>query len=131
MAAPDPHDPGRREERSEPGRDGPAPRERPRDEPGEEYSEWRDPDWHGPGSRGPLPQHQPTGREPLTARSPLRLRAVLSGIALVGTAAAAVVFALDARGGGGDGSWGAAAVCAAVAVIAAIDLVVIARRARS
>lgn len=106
------------------------PERHDRDEPEDGYSEWRDPDWHGPGSHGPYRHGQPSGREPLTARSPLRLRAVLSGIALVGTAAAAVLFAVRAQTGGGDGGWAAAAVCAAVAVIAALDLVVIARRSR-
>ncbi|TDC95281.1 hypothetical protein E1285_07450 [Actinomadura sp. 7K507] len=64
----------------------------------------------------------------MTARSPLRLRAILSGIALLGTAAAAVLFALTAQREGDGGLWAVAAVCAAIAVIAAIDLVVIARR---
>ncbi|TDC55696.1 hypothetical protein E1281_11300 [Actinomadura sp. KC345] len=64
----------------------------------------------------------------MTARSPLRLRAVLSATALIGTAAAAVLFALTAQREGDGALWGVAAVCAAVAVIAAIDLVVIARR---
>ncbi|MFI0481203.1 DUF6343 family protein [Actinomadura sp. 9N215] len=85
----------------------------------------------GPGSRGPRRRRRPEGREPLDARSPLRLRAVLAGVALVGTAAGAVVFAVAALRGDDDGAWAAAAVCAAVAVIAAIDLIVIARRARS
>ncbi|TYC16901.1 hypothetical protein FXF65_07710 [Actinomadura syzygii] len=67
----------------------------------------------------------------MTARSPLRLRAILSGIALVGTAAAAVLFAVRAQSGGGDGAWAAAAICAGVALIAALDLVVIARRSRT
>ncbi|GAA4226202.1 hypothetical protein GCM10022254_10490 [Actinomadura meridiana] len=101
-----------------------------RREPEDEYSEWRDPDWHGPGSRGPYRHEQPSGREPLTARSPLRLRAILSGVALVGSAAAAVVFAVTAQREDDDGAWTAAALCAFVAVVAALDLVVIARRAR-
>ncbi|WP_021599737.1 MULTISPECIES: DUF6343 family protein [Actinomadura] len=69
----------------------------------------------------------PRGDEPLHARSPLRLRAVLSAVALVAAVAAAMVFAVGAQD---DGTWAAAGICAAVAVIAAIDLVVIARRAR-
>ncbi|WP_433479382.1 DUF6343 family protein [Spirillospora sp. CA-142024] len=81
----------------------------------------------GPGPPGPEPPRRPRGSEPLTARSPLRLRAVLSVIALVGAVAAAILFTLKAQG---DGSWAAAGICAAVAVIAAADLVVIARRTR-
>ncbi|GLW67404.1 hypothetical protein Arub01_56470 [Actinomadura rubrobrunea] len=80
----------------------------------------------------PRPPHrQPPGDEPSTARSPLRLRAVLSGVALVAGAAAAVLFALSGARGRDPGPWVAAAICAAVAVIAAIDLVAIARRART
>jgi hypothetical protein len=86
------------------------------------------PEYLGPGSRGPYRHEQPRGSEPLSARSPLRLRAIMSGAALVIAVAAAIVFALGAQG---DGSWAAAGICAAVAVIAAVDLVVIARRARS
>ncbi|TDE29623.1 hypothetical protein E1289_19885 [Actinomadura sp. 6K520] len=63
----------------------------------------------------------------MTARSPLRLRAVLSAVALVLAVGAAIVFTVTADG---DGAWAAAAICAVVAVIAAVDLVVIARRAR-
>ncbi|NVI92830.1 hypothetical protein HUX53_37550 [Actinomadura sp. BRA 177] len=66
----------------------------------------------------------------MSARSPLRLRAIMSGVALVIAVAAAIVFAIGI-GAKGDGSWAAAGICAAVAVIAAIDLVVIARRART
>ena len=107
-------------DRNEPDRNEPEPRD---DEP---YG----PDYHGPGSRGPYPHGQPRGGEPLNARSPLRLRAILSGIALVAAVAAAILFALGAQGDG-DGSWAAAGICAVVAVIAAADLVVIARRART
>jgi NADH:ubiquinone oxidoreductase subunit 6 (subunit J) len=66
----------------------------------------------GPGRHEPGP-HGP------------RLRAVASAIVLVGAVAAAIVFAVGAQGGG---SWTAAGVCAGVAVLAAVDLVVIARR---
>ncbi|GAA4145698.1 DUF6343 family protein [Actinomadura keratinilytica] len=77
------------------------------------------------------PAHrQPEGDEPLTARSPLRLRAVLSGIALLAGTVAAVLFALSAAHARDAGPWVAAAICAAVALIAASDLVAIARRAR-
>jgi len=79
-------------------------------------------------------QHrQPTGSEPLTARSPLRLRAVMSGIALVAAVAAGVVFAVLAITGRepGAGPWVVVAICAVVAIIAVVDLWVIRRRARS
>ncbi|MFI0369854.1 DUF6343 family protein [Actinomadura sp. 1N219] len=88
-------------------------------------------DGDDPGSRGPYRHRQPSGKEPLAARSPLRLRAILSAVALVGTAAAAVVFAVAGQRGDDDAAFVAAAICAAVAVIAAIDLIVIARRTRS
>ncbi|GAA2439174.1 hypothetical protein GCM10010191_63110 [Actinomadura vinacea] len=80
----------------------------------------------------PEPDHrrQPPGDEPRTARSPLRLRAVLSAIALFAGAVAATVFAIAAVRGDGPGAWTAAAICAVVALTAAADLVVIARRAR-
>ncbi|MFI0352107.1 DUF6343 family protein [Actinomadura sp. 9N407] len=79
--------------------------------------------------RAPEDHRQPPGTEPLTARSPLRLRALLSGFALVVSVAAAVVFTVVA-GRGGPGSWAAAGICAVVALIALADLIVIARRAR-
>lgn len=106
------------------------PGEEPEEEPGRDEYEPYGPEWRGPGSHGPYPHEQPRGSEPLNARSPLRLRAILSGIALVIAVAAAILFALGAQADG-DGDWAAAGICAAVAVIAAIDLVVIARRARS
>ncbi|GAB2830450.1 hypothetical protein GCM10022221_31460 [Actinocorallia aurea] len=72
------------------------------------------------------------GTEPVTARSPLRLRAVLSSIALVASVVATVVFALRAMHGDGPGAapWVIAAITAATALVAAIDLVVIGRRMR-
>ncbi|MFI0450241.1 DUF6343 family protein [Actinomadura sp. 6N118] len=75
---------------------------------------------------------QPPGDEPATARSPLRLRAVLSVIALVWAGAAAVLFVFLGRRGEGESAlfWGLAVVCVVIIVVAAIDLVVIARRAR-
>ncbi|MGW2312579.1 DUF6343 family protein [Actinomadura luteofluorescens] len=111
----------------EPDRNEPDRREPGRNEPDRHDIGREDPGWHGPGSHGPYPHEQPRGDEPLTARSPLLLRAVLSAVALVGAVAAAIVFTLNASGGG---PWTAAGICAAVAVIAAVDLVVIARRAR-
>mgnify|MGYP001157633210 CR=1 FL=1 len=82
-------------------------------------------------TRPPGHHRRPPGDEPLTARSPLRLRAVLSGIALPAGAAAAVVFAMAGSRDGGPGAWTAAAICAVIALVALIDLVVIARRSRS
>jgi hypothetical protein len=72
----------------------------------------------------------PPGTEPLTARSPLGVRAVLSGLALVGGIAAAVFFGVHAAEGGRPrtGLWAVTAVCGAVAVLAAVDLWVIWRR---
>ncbi|WP_202125155.1 DUF6343 family protein [Actinomadura physcomitrii] len=76
------------------------------------------------------PGREPAGDEPLTARSALGLRAVLSGVALVAAAAAAIVFGIIANRDGSGTAWGAAVVCVVVAAIAATDLAVIARRAR-
>ncbi|GAA0233310.1 hypothetical protein GCM10009527_032250 [Actinomadura nitritigenes] len=75
-------------------------------------------------------REQPPGTEPMTARSALGLRAVLSGIALVAAVAAAIVFGIVANHDGSGAAWGAAVVCVIVAAIAATDLAVIARRAR-
>ncbi|MFF4579052.1 DUF6343 family protein [Streptomyces sp. NPDC001389] len=61
-----------------------------------------------------------TGNEPLTARSPLRLRFWLSLWGLIWAAAGAAVFSLAERPG-----W--AAACAALAVLAAVDLAVVVR----
>lgn len=64
-----------------------------------------------------------TGSEPVTARSALRMRFWLSVWGLIWAGAAAAVFAaLDARPYAG--------VCAAIALIALVDLVVIVRRMR-
>lgn len=81
----------------------------------------------------PRRHRQSSGEEPLSARSPLRLRAVLSVIALVAGAAAAVVFGLGAASGAGPGRgpWVATVISGGVAVIAAVDLWVIWRRTRS
>ncbi|MEV4011659.1 DUF6343 family protein [Nonomuraea angiospora] len=69
-----------------------------------------------------------TGTEPLTARSPLRARRILSLVALVLGMAAAVLFAvLAARTGAEVWRW-EAAIAAAVAVVAAADLALLRRR---
>jgi hypothetical protein len=64
-----------------------------------------------------------TGSEPTQARSPLRLRAVLAGWGLAWAVFGAVVFGLLGRTG-----WEAA--CAALAALAAVDLVVVAHHIR-
>ncbi|MGW1627112.1 DUF6343 family protein [Streptomyces sp. NPDC002172] len=77
-----------------------------------------------------------SGTEPVTARSPVRLRRLLSGVFLPLFAAAAVLFAVwAARSGAGDSPgrgalFTLAAVCAALAVAAAVDLLVVARGLR-
>lgn len=74
-----------------------------------------------------MPDRRRAGTEPLSARSPLRLRVVLSIIALVGGTALAVAFALV---GSGTAGWIVDAIGIVTAVSAAIDLWVIARRYR-
>ncbi|MFG1942263.1 DUF6343 family protein [Nonomuraea sp. NPDC048826] len=71
------------------------------------------------------------GTEPVTARSPYTLRRILSLAALVLGAAAAVFFATRAASTG-EAVWAwEAAIAAAVAIIAAVDLLVIrSRRSR-
>ncbi|MBT2450125.1 hypothetical protein J7F03_24220 [Streptomyces sp. ISL-43] len=59
-----------------------------------------------------------TGSEPVTARSALRLRFWLSLWGLIWAGAGAAAFALAAR-------FGWAAACAAIAVVAAVDLAVV------
>ncbi|UNO42677.1 DUF6343 family protein [Streptomyces sp. MST-110588] len=64
-----------------------------------------------------------TGNEPLQARSPLRMRRVLALWGLVWAAAGAAAFSVAGRPG-----W--AAACALVAVVAAVDLVIVIRHIR-
>ncbi|CAL9611157.1 DUF6343 family protein [Streptomyces sp. enrichment culture] len=77
-----------------------------------------------------------TGTEPVTARSPLGLRALLSGFFLPVFCAATVLFALWAAGSDdGDSPGrgplvGITVLCAVLALIAAADLVVVLRRRR-
>ncbi|MET9295944.1 DUF6343 family protein [Streptomyces sp. NPDC003077] len=63
------------------------------------------------------------GNEPLQARSPLRLRSGLAAFGVVCAAAGAVAFAMIDHPG-----W--ALVCAIVAVVAALDLVIVIWRIR-
>ncbi|MEU1823934.1 MULTISPECIES: DUF6343 family protein [Streptomyces] len=64
-----------------------------------------------------------TGNEPMTARSPLRLRFGLASFGLVWTAAGTAFFALAGRPG-----W--AIACGVVMLVTVIDLVVIIRHIR-
>ncbi|MFJ6795875.1 DUF6343 family protein [Streptomyces sp. NPDC091268] len=64
-----------------------------------------------------------SGNEPVTARSPLRLRFWLSLWGLIWAGAGAAVFSLAGRAG-----W--AAACEVVALLAAADLVVVRRHMR-
>jgi Family of unknown function (DUF6343) len=106
-------------------REGPGPPDRPGQGPGDPGR------GHEPQrAEGPRHHRQPRGSEPVTARSPLRLRAVMSAIALIAGVVAAVLFGLVADREDSTGAWIAAAICAALALIALTDLVVIARRFR-
>ncbi|MFD3682557.1 DUF6343 family protein [Streptomyces sp. NPDC058613] len=64
-----------------------------------------------------------TGNEPVTARSPLRLRFWLSLWGLIWAAAGTALFALAGRPG-----W--AAACGVIALLAAVDLAVVVRHIR-
>ncbi|WP_188190541.1 DUF6343 family protein [Nonomuraea sp. SYSU D8015] len=68
------------------------------------------------------------GTEPLTARSPLRARRILSIVALVVGVVAAVFFVTRAMSTGEEVWRWEAAIAAAVAIIAAVDLVVLRHR---
>lgn len=87
----------------------------------------------GPGGRG---QQARAGTEPRNARSPLRLRFLLSAVFLPFLVAATVLFAVWAAHSGAGDSPGRsplvvlAAVCAALALTAAVDLGVVSRRLR-
>ncbi|GAA5611284.1 hypothetical protein CP981_01365 [Streptomyces platensis] len=77
-----------------------------------------------------------TGTEPVTARSPLRLRLVLAAGALAFFTAAAVRLAMGARSAGPRYSPNTtvlvvlAAVCGVLALVALLNLAVILRRMR-
>ncbi|MEV5896582.1 DUF6343 family protein [Nonomuraea fuscirosea] len=68
------------------------------------------------------------GTEPVTARSPLGARRVLSLVALVLGVVAAVFFAVRAMSTGEEVWVWEAVIAAVVAVVAAIDLAVLRRR---
>jgi hypothetical protein len=68
------------------------------------------------------------GTEPLSARSPLRARRILSMVALVVGVAAAVFFVTRAMSTGEEVWRWEAAIAAAVAIVAAVDLVVLRHR---
>jgi len=69
-----------------------------------------------------------SGDEPATARSPLRVRALLSGVVLPIALIATGWFVVRAVRDGDAVWWAEALIAAAVAVIAAIDLLVLRRR---
>ncbi|GGR07893.1 DUF6343 family protein [Streptomyces pilosus] len=77
-----------------------------------------------------------TGTEPVTARSPLRLRLLLAGVFLPLLLAGCVLFGVRATDAGPDDSPGRgpliflSAVCAFLALTALLDLVVVRRRLR-
>lgn len=78
----------------------------------------------------------PTGRErrgdePVTARSPLRARAALSGVTLPLALIAAGYFVVRAVRDGEAVWWAEAAIAAAVALVAAVDLLVVRARLRA
>ncbi|KAB8197344.1 hypothetical protein FH608_001930 [Nonomuraea phyllanthi] len=70
------------------------------------------------------------GTEPLSARSPLGARRILSLVALLLGIAAAAFFAVRAASTGAEVWRWEAAIAALVAVVAAIDLMVLRRRRR-
>lgn len=77
-----------------------------------------------------------TGTEPITARSPLRLRLLLAGVSLLVLLAGCVLFGVWAADAGPGDSPGRgplifiAAVCGFLALTALVDLVVVRRRLR-
>ncbi|TDD24895.1 DUF6343 family protein [Nonomuraea diastatica] len=69
-----------------------------------------------------------SGTEPVTARSPLRARRILSWVALVIAVVAGVFFLVRAMSTGEEVWRWEAVIAAAVAVTAAVDLLVLRRR---
>ncbi|MFE9171366.1 DUF6343 family protein [Streptomyces kebangsaanensis] len=81
--------------------------------------------------------HRRTGTEPRTARSPLRLRLLLASVFFPLFIAGTALFATWSANSTPDDSPGdtvlavLAGICAALALTAAVDLLVIARRLRT
>ncbi|MFE3450527.1 DUF6343 family protein [Nonomuraea sp. NPDC059194] len=67
-------------------------------------------------------QRHPEGAEPVSARSPLRARKIMSSIALPVALVGTIVFAVLAMRSGREVWWWEMAIAAAVAVVAAVDL---------
>ncbi|MEU9499382.1 DUF6343 family protein [Streptomyces sp. NPDC048196] len=88
--------------------------------------------WDEPGPPG----RRRSGTEPLTARSPLRVRMVLSAAAVVVFGAGTACFAVWSATAGTQDSPGPTAllalavVCGVLVLLAALDLVVLLRRIR-
>ncbi|GAB7034923.1 DUF6343 family protein [Streptomyces sp. NPDC021749] len=85
----------------------------------------------------PVPEDpRRSGTEPVTARSPLRLRLILSAVAVVVFGAGTVGFAVWSGAAGPQDSPGPtvllvlAVVCGVLVLLAALDLVVLLRRIR-
>ncbi len=76
-------------------------------------------------------RREPSGSEPVTARSALGARAILSGVALPLALIATVLLVVTAVRSGEGVWWAEAVITAVVAVIAAVDLVVIRKRMRA
>ena len=74
--------------------------------------------------RSALHPHDRSGTEPLTARSPLRLRLVMSIVA----AAVAVVVGISLLAAGTTGPVLGGVLCLVVAAVAVVDAIVVARR---
>ncbi|MET9343414.1 DUF6343 family protein [Nonomuraea sp. NPDC003804] len=67
-------------------------------------------------------QRHPEGTEPVSARSPLRARKIMSSVALPLALVGTVVFTVLAMRTGREVWWWETAIAAAVALFAAIDL---------
>ncbi len=75
-------------------------------------------------------QRHPDGTEPVSARSPLRARKIMSSIALPIALMGTIVFAVLAVRSGREVWWWETAIAAAVTLFAAIDLGVLHYRTR-
>ncbi len=119
--------------------------DKPRRTGGHRTPRWAARDDDAPRTREPVPRARSgmigrrfprTGTEPATAQSPLGLRLLLSSVFVPLFCAAAAFFGLWAADWSPGDSPGRgalvalAAVCAALAVLAAVDLAVVVRRMR-